>query len=433
MAFIIISRMEPPSLLKCCAVKNRKSNCLMQCPNRRLGTSEFCGKHSGPYQLRYDILYQTHQATENNLGNQLINTVTNAINSIIPSSPNQNTTTKSSEKAEKRKRIWSIAQVCDKPPNEESRPILCKFLRRHASIDRKIIEKMSLEDLHVTSIRIYRIKREQAEIEKRKKILFKNGSVKPIQRIARLFLAKRNEAAAKLQSLARVRLTRIALGPGFYDKTLLHNEDDMCNSMPLNELKPCNFHSFRNGEIVYGVDCRSFDKLLRSGYNEIYGCKLSQDVIRRFRLRKHVYPKGNIDEEVICLTNEQQLNGKLVELVNLFDQYSYTDMNWFKNLSVAKLWSLYNECYEMWRYHFNASAFVRSRMLPRTQGHAFTRRDIRTINNKNALLYIIIDEMKPFLTDSDYPDDHRHGCWLLLTAICRVCPAANAELHLHFE
>ena len=68
----------------------------------------------------HQILYQTHQATENNLGNQLINTVTNAINSIIPSSPNQNTTSKSSEKPEKRKRIWSIAQVCDKPPNEES-------------------------------------------------------------------------------------------------------------------------------------------------------------------------------------------------------------------------------------------------------------------------------------------------------------------------
>ena len=298
--------MEPPNINSCIAVKNKKKNCMQQCPNRRLGGCEFCGKHNNPFQLRYDVLYQTNQQ-ENSIQGIVANTINTIIDSISPK--------------EKRKRVWSIAQVCNNPPNEETRTILCKFLTRHSGIDSKTIKSMNIEDLHQTSLRIYRVKREQAEIEKKKKILFKNGMVKPIQRLIRIHLKRINKAVATIQSILRVRLVRVALGPGFYKPSLLNNEDDMCNSIPLKELHPSNFHSFDINGIVYGVDCRSFDKLLKSGYNEIYGCKIIDDVIRRFNLRKKIFPNGHIDEEILILTNEQQLNGKLVELINLFDQY----------------------------------------------------------------------------------------------------------------
>ena len=294
------------------------------------------------------------------------------------------------------------------------------------------IDQLSNEELHEFLKEYYVRKKQEKEKKKLQLLEIKNQKAAIIQRNYKHHFMKRKKSVIKIQAYFRSHLVRKILGPGFMNLSNVYNEEDLCMSIPIEEIKARYFYSYTADKNIIVVDTRSFNTLLEKGYDEMYGCKLNPEVIRVHKLRNLVFRKASKD----CipkpkLTPTQERNNRIIKLFHEFDKCQYTDMKWLKNLSYMQLRELYQQCHEMWVYHFKASHEEKVRMCPKRNGILFIRRDVFSFTNYNKLIDIIVDEMYSLVTGSEYEDDRKQAIWLMLTALCRVSYEANCHLMLH--
>ena len=318
-------------------------------------------------------------------------------------------------------------------PHEAPRNAMKKFISRYnkecSAID---LENLSNDEMHEFLKSYYVRKKQEREKEKEKKKNKLNCCAKKIQDFYRNHFRVRRNAVVGIQKCYRSHLVRKILGPGFRNLKNVYNEEDFCMCIPIDEIKARYFYSYKSDKNIYVVDTRSFNTLLEKGYNEMYGVELNPEIIRVHRLRKLVFSDAVNDSiPKPKLTPTQERNNRIIKLFHEFDKYQYTDMRWLKDLSYLQLRELYQQCHEMWIYHFKASKQEKARICPKTKGIMFVRRDIYNCINYNKLIDTLVNEMYTLVTGSEYEEDRKQAVWLMLTALCRVSYEANCNLMLH--
>ncbi len=182
-----------------------------------------------------------------------------------------------------------------------------------------------------------------------------------------------------------------------------NNNEDFYTFVPLSEIKPEYFYSYKDSKNIYwGFDIRSFMKLIDMNYPNPYTTeKIPQEIINdvttKFKLLKK-NPNFEDTQEIILRDRKSSIKQRIVDLFSDIEISGFScQINWFLNLRGRQLKELYKQLEDLWNYRTQLSNEAKSLISP-PDGRIFTTpvSEVYTYNCKEDIQEIIINNICNF-------------------------------------
>ena len=216
-------------------------------------------------------------------------------------------------------------------------------------------------------------------------------------------------------------------GEGFKDKSVCNNDNDFFTFDSIDEISSKYFFSYKdNSGFIWFFDIRSFNKLIEMKQDNPYTREpISVDVKLR---SKELTDKLKLSEDdslvnmkEIHKTKSQIIKQKTIDLFAEIEQNGYSCLvEWFLDLSISRLKSLYRNLEDIWNYRLQLSNEIKCRISP-PGGLVFNIpiNDVMSNNNKVALEEIIINEVFKF-NNAVSPEDKKLGYMYFIIGLGQV-------------
>lgn len=105
---------------------------------------------------------------------------------------------------------------------------------------------------------------------------------------------------------------------------------------------------------------------------------------------------------------------------------NYTDVNWFLDLNIYQLKTLYKEAEDIWNYRAqHLTPEIKRKHIPNNDAFKLKPYKINAMTNKLQIQNIILDEFHKFVTQGESEEECRTGALWMLTALVKVSPAQS--------
>jgi hypothetical protein len=228
-------------------------------------------------------------------------------------------------------------------------------------------------------------------------------------------------------------------GPAFIKRHLCKNSEDFITYESVKYVHPDIFYSFRDehDSCIYGfnieslieyIRCYKCKKILNPYNNRPISLKAMQHIITTFNeLRK----SGRIKKkQLIKMTPENKMKDKAIHVFHRIDMLgNYTDVNWFLDLNIYHLKTLYREAEDIWNYRAqHLTPEIKRKHIPRNDAFRLKPYKINAMTNKLQIQNIILDEFKKFITEGETEEECQTGALWMLTALVKVSPAQSEAM-----
>ena len=219
-------------------------------------------------------------------------------------------------------------------------------------------------------------------------------------------------------------------GPGFLNRKLCVNDTDFYTCDDIDDIPDEQFFSYEYNKTIYGFDIRSFDKLLKmceKKQNPYDKHKIPDSVIKNFNKLYMNSQKilQKIVEPTFMMTPAQLFDQELLRVFDIYDNLKYyTDIEWFKKLSLNRLRRFYLEVQDIWRYRAGLTNVARNNIVP--DGNTLLLRKYELYKlNITQLRKTMLKEMENFATLGATNSDKVLGALFMITGLVIVSPRAR--------
>ena len=233
----------------------------------------------------------------------------------------------------------------------------------------------------------------------------------------------------KIQSLFRknyIQFINKLKGPGLFNRKICTNEDDFYTFENKNKISFDYFFSYKEKNIVYCFDIRSF-KLLIEKYKSInpYTRIELSNAIKDNANKLISYLKNNdMFHEYLeeTLTEEQTFNQYIIQIFQKIDSFGYnTNVDWFKKLSLLSLKKMWINLEDIWNYRSNLSINEKNKIININAPKPFKYfKNIHTFGNKKTVQNYILEDIDIFISNGIDNNYSNIGCLYVLTALSSV-------------
>ena len=233
----------------------------------------------------------------------------------------------------------------------------------------------------------------------------------------------------KIQSIFRTKYIQNInklKGPGLFNRKICTNEEDFYTFENKNNISFNYFFSYKQDNIVYCFDIRSFKLLIEKfqGTNPYNRSEIKLDIKNNANKLINYLKKRNLfdyySEEK--LTPEQQFNQYITEIFQKIDSFGYnTNVNWFKKLSSLQLKKMWINLEDIWSYRSNLSIQEKNNIVIPTAKQPFQEfKKIYIYNNKEKLQKCILEDINILISNGIDNNYSNIGCLYVLTALSSV-------------
>ena len=226
-------------------------------------------------------------------------------------------------------------------------------------------------------------------------------------------------------------------GPAFISRKLCKNSEDFVTYESIYHIHPNKFYSFRDehDSHIYGFNIESLIEYIRcykckkiiNPYNNMnMSFNIIQDIVTTFnKLRKYkiLLKRKKIDK----LSPEQKMKDKAIHVFHRIDMLgNYTDVNWFLDLNIYHLKTLYREAEDIWNYRAqHLTPQIKRKHIPNNDAFQLKPYKINAMTNKLQIQNIILNEFMKFITEGETEEECKTGALWMLTALVKVSPAQS--------
>lgn len=213
---------------------------------------------------------------------------------------------------------------------------------------------------------------------------------------------------------------------GKIDVNKCNNEEDVYSFIPLKELPYQDLITYKdtNGT-SWGFDIKTIYKMFKLGnYNNPYDREPIPELdIKRFKnaisIKKCL--KYNFEDDFIPIDDKTAFKLRVTDIFQKIDECGYyTDPNWFLNLNISELKTLYNNAEDIWNYRaYDLTAEIKKEICS-PYGIAFkkTAKILSCINLQQMREYTL-DEIDKMLS-SDIKSYRAQGAMYILCSLVTV-------------
>jgi len=215
-----------------------------------------------------------------------------------------------------------------------------------------------------------------------------------------------------------------------------NNDEDFYTYDELKNVPKQFFYSYvDNGNIRWGFDIRSLDKLLQMGFHNPYTTEpvppnIIDDVKNKISIMK-LDPAYEDLTDSIVRDRKETIKQKIVDLFSFIEQSGYTcHVEWFTSLSLRRLKELYKQLEDVWNYRSQLSNAMKRNICPPNADIFKTPMiEVMNYNEKEDLQELILHEVMKF-THAETDSDRKLGFMYFLIAfgmVSQQCYLAHAE------
>jgi hypothetical protein len=291
--------------------------------------------------------------------------------------------------------------------------------------------------LHTNKLNIIRIDEELPNIKKRnyqKKI---NKLEAPnIHNSISLECYQRNiPSIIKIQALFRGSLVRLAnklRGPGYMNRSICNNTEDIYLFESLNEIHPNDFMTIKDKDsFIYGFHIESIYKYIQlnkdkerinNPYNKnIFDNKIVYEIEKLYNLCK-ILGIHNTINNILPIDAQFVLRNKVVSVFQKMDELNnYTDIEWFMTLTNLELVRLTFLVKDLFDYRMELSSIKKKKIVK--IGNVFIR-DSHYYKHLpfDKLRLEIIEEFDKLVSEGETRDDKYLGSLIILSGVVELVP-----------
>lgn len=222
-------------------------------------------------------------------------------------------------------------------------------------------------------------------------------------------------------------------GPGYANKSLCKNDEDIYSMESIHEVEDRYFFSVKDSyNSIFFFDFRTFKKIVDTdGTNPFNRELFTSDTLESYKKRLEYMKKKNIpllfQEDIDYLkklTPEKKIHNKLVDIFGEIDKLNVvaggTRLEWFSNLSIFGLKELYKVLEDIWNYRSDLTQTQKLEIVPDSYMFINSVNYVVTLHNKLHIQNIILMEMEK-LVKSSPNEHHRHtGAYYILIALTEI-------------
>jgi hypothetical protein len=241
------------------------------------------------------------------------------------------------------------------------------------------------------------------------------------------------QRAYRLYILQRINKLR---GPAYIKRQLCKNTEDFITYEPIKSMNSDLFYSMRddNDSCIYGfnieslieyIHCYKCKRIVNPFNNRPMSYDTMQHIITTFNELKRA---GFIKKKQLHkLSPENKMKDKAHHIFHRIDMLgSYTDVNWFLDLNIYQLKTLYKEAEDIWNYRAqHLTPEIKRKHIPNNDVFRYKYYQINAMTNRLKIQNIILDEFNKFVTEGDSDEECRTGALWMLTALVKVSPAQS--------
>jgi hypothetical protein len=205
-----------------------------------------------------------------------------------------------------------------------------------------------------------------------------------------------------------------------YEKTSIVNDSDFYTCENINNIKYNYFFSYKDiDNFIYVFDIRSINLLLKSDNKNPYNRNIIPNNIQN-NIKYLINNSNEIYNFDKCiLTESQLLNQNVLEIFQKIDQFYYTDINWFLDLTVHKLKKFYTLLEDIWNWRAELTYDIKFQII----GNNTIFQNINyitTSNNKTKIQKIILNDINILVSSGETREYQGLGALYTLVALTYV-------------
>jgi hypothetical protein len=229
------------------------------------------------------------------------------------------------------------------------------------------------------------------------------------------------------------------------------NDSDPLTLSPFGEKYNSDFFSYKdNNGFIYGFNASSFNKLINDNtlenenvfMNPYNREKIENDTIDKFyrfiKLGKIIKENINIkienDHRELTLT--EKLDARILKIFQKIDEFGHiTSVNWFLDLTIYQLKTLYRELIDIWEYRASLSFLTKRTVCP-PHGNPFININRNTIFNSVVLLDVrlsLINIFENIVLKGIDTESQSLGAYYVLGALTMIHPGAKQSMPWLYE
>lgn len=230
-------------------------------------------------------------------------------------------------------------------------------------------------------------------------------------------------------------------GPGYCDKSLCKNEEDIFSMESINDVEDIYFFSVKDSHnSIFFFDFRTFKKIVdKDGTNPYNREPFTSETMESYKKRLDYMNKNKISilfqEDIDYfkkLTPEKKIHNKLVDIFGEIDKLNViaggTRIEWFSNLNTSELKKLYKVLEDIWNYRAELTQTQKLEIVPNAQMFINSVNYVYNLHNKLHIQNIILMEMEKLVSSSS-SEHHRHtGAYYILIAMTEISLECAQEL-----
>lgn len=215
-------------------------------------------------------------------------------------------------------------------------------------------------------------------------------------------------------------------GISYYIRNLCKNSEDFLYMTSPDEIENKYFFSYKdNLDVIWFFDIRSINKIIETTKLNPYTREvIPEEIINKCNKLINKLKLSNINTEIetINLTNRKEIiKQKTIDIFSDITQSGYyCDINWFLNLNIYKLKTLYKKLEDIWNYRAYLTNDTKSRICP-PNGQIFniSYSEIILITNKMDLQEIILNDIIKF-NNAILESDRKLGYMYFLIGLSEI-------------
>lgn len=225
-------------------------------------------------------------------------------------------------------------------------------------------------------------------------------------------------------------------GPAYIKRYLCKNGEDFITYEPISTISHDLFYSMKDyhDDCIYGFNIESLIEYIRCCKgkrvvnpfnNRLLSFDRTEHIIKIFtELKRAGFIKKKKKPN---LSPENKMKDKAHHVFHRIDMLgNYTDVNWFLDLNIYQLKTLYREAEDIWNYRAqHLTPEIKRKHIRNNDAFRYKPYKINALTDKLKIQNIILDEFNKFITEGETEEDCRTGALWMLTALVKVSPAQS--------
>lgn len=250
---------------------------------------------------------------------------------------------------------------------------------------------------------------------------------------------KHTDSIVKIQRQYRLYILRKInkmRGPAYIKRHLCKNTEDFITYEPITNINHDLFYSLidHHDDCIYGfniltlieyIRCSKNTRINNPFNNKMISFENANHIIKTFReLKRAGYIKKKRKQN---LTPENAMKDKAHHIFHRIDMLgNYTDVNWFLDLNIYQLKTLYKEAEDIWNYRAqHLTPVIKRKHIPNNDAFRYKPYKVNAMTDKLKIQNIILDEFSKFINEGETEEECRTGALWMLTALVKVSPAQS--------